>query len=172
MGPRYPLIVAVPRPSPQMLRVYPYDQIVPHFDAVAPMVYWLNRQPDTDVAGAVEFFKRYGKPIIPVGQAYDGGPEGGRPGVPPRHEILRFMETAERHGAAACRSGRGSTPRPRCGRRSDRPMPLRQVRSTPWQGRGQGIETLLATSGKRVDKLDGTWNQSRPWSASLRRRTG
>ena len=35
------------------------------------------------------------------GQAYDGGPEGGRPGVPPPAELLRFMAVAKQDGAAA-----------------------------------------------------------------------
>ena len=37
--------------------------------------------------------------MIPVGQAYDGGPEGGRPGPPPPDEIRRFLAAAERYGA-------------------------------------------------------------------------
>jgi hypothetical protein len=99
VGPDYPLIVAVPRPSPARLADYPYAEMLAHFDAVAPMVYWLNRQPDTDVAHTMAFFRSFGLPVIPVGQAYDGAPEGGRPGVPPRDELLRFMSTAENNGA-------------------------------------------------------------------------
>ena len=58
-----------------------------NFDAVAPMVYWLNRQPTPDTIEAMTILKALGKPILPVGQAYDGGPEGGRPGVPPPAEL-------------------------------------------------------------------------------------
>lgn len=99
-GGDYPLLVAVPRPSDAMIGRYPYAEVIAPFSAVAPMVYWLNRQPDTDVVGAVQWLSQFGKPIIPVGQAYDGAPEGGRPGVPPPDEIFRFMRGAEDAGAS------------------------------------------------------------------------
>lgn len=101
VGSGYPLIAAVPRPSSPRIADYPYTEVLAHMDAVAPMVYWLNRQPDTDVAGAIEFLARFGKPVMPIGQAYDGAPEGGRPGVPPPEELMRFMTTAAAHGAQA-----------------------------------------------------------------------
>jgi hypothetical protein len=43
---------------------------------------------------------KFNVPIYPVGQAYDGSPEGGRRGVPPPEELFRFMRYAESHGAA------------------------------------------------------------------------
>ena len=98
VGPEYTLIATVPRPSFTYRPTYPYAEIVESFDAVAPMVYWLNRQPDTDVAGAVDDLAPFGKPVFPVGQAYDGKPEGGRAGVPPPEEIRRFMGTAHTKG--------------------------------------------------------------------------
>ncbi|CAN5711995.1 hypothetical protein BH24ACT3_BH24ACT3_03500 [soil metagenome] len=102
VGADYPLIVTVPRPSAIMIAGrYPYDAVVEPYDAIAPMVYWLNRQPDADVAGALQWLSRYGKPILPIGQAYDGAPEGGRPGPPPADEIRRFLSTAQQHGASA-----------------------------------------------------------------------
>lgn len=100
VGETYPLVAVVPRPSSQMQRRYPYQAVVPHYDAVAPMTYWLNRQPDTDVANDVGFLSSFGKPVIPIGQAYDGGPEGGRPGPPPPDEIRRFLAAASQVGAA------------------------------------------------------------------------
>ena len=98
-GQGYPLVVAVPRPSAAKAW-YPYDVVSESFDAIAPMVYWLNREPGSDVAGALRDLARFGKPVIPVGQAYDGAPEGGRPGVPPRAELMRFLRVAEEKGAA------------------------------------------------------------------------
>ncbi|MDP8988266.1 MAG: peptidoglycan-binding protein, partial [Actinomycetota bacterium] len=98
-GPRYPLVAVVPRPSPVMQQRFPYAEVLPPFDAVAPMTYWLNRQPDTDVVNDVTFLAPFGKPVIPVGQAYDGAPEGGRPGPPPPEEIARFLAAAEASGA-------------------------------------------------------------------------
>jgi hypothetical protein len=97
VGVNFPLIATVPRPSPA--QAYPYADVVASFDAIAPMVYWLNRQPDTDVAGALRDLAPYGKPIFPVGQAYDGKPEGGRLGVPPPEELWRFMRFAQSNGA-------------------------------------------------------------------------
>jgi hypothetical protein len=90
----------VPRPSDHNIAVFPYGAVLPYYDAVAPMVYWLNRQPDSDVTGAIQWLAQFGKPVIPVGQAYDGGPEGGRPGPPPPEEIQRFLAAAEVTGAA------------------------------------------------------------------------
>ena len=97
VGGNFPLIATVPRPSRQ--QNYPYAEVVASFDAIAPMVYWLNRQPDTDVAGALRDLAQFGKPVFPVGQAYDGAPEGGRAGVPPPEELWRFMAAGEAGGA-------------------------------------------------------------------------
>jgi hypothetical protein len=95
------LVAVVPNPTLQMQRQYSYGAVIPAFDAVAPMVYWLNRDAALDTANAVHFISQYGKPVMPIGQAYDGGPEGGRPGVPPPAELLRFMEVAKQYGAVA-----------------------------------------------------------------------
>jgi hypothetical protein len=99
VGTTMPLLVAVPRPSEYRLD-FPYPEVAASFDAVAPMVYWLNREAGSDVAGALDTLRSLGKPLFPIGQAYDGGPEGGRPGVPARAELLRFMEVAADGGAA------------------------------------------------------------------------
>ena len=98
-GVGYPLIACVPRPSPWTKSFFPYAEVVSRFDAVAPMVYWLNRQPGPDVQGAINHLRDLGKPVFPVGQAYDGAPEGGRRGVPPRAELHSFMQTAHAEGA-------------------------------------------------------------------------
>ena len=98
VGPNFPLIACVPRPSPALI-TYPFAEVVASFDAVAPMVYWMGRDPAADIAGAIRDLAPLGKPIIPVGQAYDGFTEGGPPGVPPRDQLLKFMESAEQHGA-------------------------------------------------------------------------
>ena len=98
-GPDFTLIATVPRPSPRNRPTYPYGEIVESFDAIAPMVYWLNRQPDTDVIGAMDELAKFGKPVFPVGQAYDGKAEGGRAGVPPPEELQAFMRSALDKGA-------------------------------------------------------------------------
>ena len=99
VGQDYTLIVTVPRPSKER-PTHPYPEIVAGYDAIAPMIYWLDRQPDTDVAGAMRDLAKFNVPIYPVGQAYDGSPEGGRKGVPPPEELFRFMRYAQSHGAA------------------------------------------------------------------------
>jgi hypothetical protein len=98
VGTTMPLVAVVPRPSEYRLD-FPYPEVAAGFDAVAPMVYWLNREAGSDVAGALDNLRHLGKPLFPIGQAYDGGPEGGRPGVPSRAELLRFMEVAHAGGA-------------------------------------------------------------------------
>jgi len=101
VGPNYPLIATVPNPTAAKIRAgYPYAQVVAPFDAIAPMVYWMNRDPAADVANAVTFLQQFNKPIFPIGQAYDGGSEGGPPGQPNREALIRFMQYADAAGAA------------------------------------------------------------------------
>ena len=101
VGPDYPLIATVPNPTGARLKQgFPYAEIMAHFDAVAPMVYWMNRDPGSDAAHAVSWLSQFGKPVFPVGQAYDGGPEGGPHGAPGRDQLIRFMQSAEQAGAA------------------------------------------------------------------------
>jgi len=101
VGDGYPLIATVPRPSRAAVKVYPYAQVVSSFDAIAPMVYWLNREPVSDVVHAMYDLGKFGKPIIPIGQAYDGAADHGPPGVPGRAAIQAFMAAAEEHGATS-----------------------------------------------------------------------
>jgi hypothetical protein len=99
-GPQFPLILAVPRPNPK--RWYPYQEASAHFDAIAPMVYWVNRDPATDVAGAIAALAPFGKPVIPVGQAYDPAIDGSDSwGPPSAADINKFMQTAADHGVAS-----------------------------------------------------------------------
>jgi hypothetical protein len=62
------------------------------------MVYWLDRDPAAEVDQTVSDLVGLGKPILPVGQAYDAGPEGGPPGPPPKEEIVRFIRASEARG--------------------------------------------------------------------------
>ena len=100
VGPSYPLIATVPRPSPKLV-TYPFAEVVESFDAIAPMVYWLNREAGADTVEAMTNLRRFNKPIMPVGQAYNGGPEGGRPEVPRREELLTFLRVSDELGATA-----------------------------------------------------------------------
>ena len=100
VGPGYPLIAVVPRPSAELIN-YPFNEVIRNFDAVAPMVYWLNRDPVPDIVGAMKALAQFNKPILPIGQAYDGQTEGGPRGVPPRPQLLAFMQQAEALGATS-----------------------------------------------------------------------
>ncbi|HYH48529.1 MAG TPA: peptidoglycan-binding domain-containing protein [Acidimicrobiia bacterium] len=99
VGPSYPLIATVPRPSPK--KSFPFAEVTAAFDAIAPMVYWQNRDPATDVAGAIDYLAQFNKPIMPIGQAYNGGPEGGPDRDPPKSQLVDFMNTAHAKGAVA-----------------------------------------------------------------------
>jgi hypothetical protein len=99
-GPSYLLIATVPRPSPARQADYPYGHAVAYFDAIAPMVYWIDVPPDGAAIEALDFLAQFGKPMLPVGQAYDGGLEGGPPGTPTFDELSAFMHAANADGAS------------------------------------------------------------------------
>jgi hypothetical protein len=93
------LILVPPRPTPTNIHTYPFKEIVPRFDAVAPMVYWGRFDPVDATAAAVSYLKMFGKPVAPVGQAYDMAPEGGPKGRPKPSAIRRFMSEAQQRGS-------------------------------------------------------------------------
>jgi hypothetical protein len=101
VGPSYPLIATVPRPSEARQGDYPYAQVTSAFDAIAPMVYWIDTPPDLDAAQALDFLAQFGKPVYPIGQAYDGGLDGGPPGTPSGADINAFINASAAHGAKA-----------------------------------------------------------------------
>ncbi|HJR19546.1 MAG TPA: hypothetical protein VJ922_07485 [Actinomycetota bacterium] len=92
------MVLVPPRPNRYTIRFYPYH-LVPRFNAVAPMVYWGSVDPARATAEAVSYLKRYRRPIAPVGQVYDMGPEGGPKGRPSAHAVHRFMAEAHRRGS-------------------------------------------------------------------------
>jgi hypothetical protein len=96
VGPTYPLIATVPRP--RYNRGYPFAEIVRQFDAVAPMVYWTSRDPVAEVEMAVNDLVGLGKPVMPIGQAYDARLDGGPPGPPPKEHLVRFIQAAQNRG--------------------------------------------------------------------------
>jgi hypothetical protein len=100
VGPSYLLIATVPRPSPARQLDYPYADVVRSFDAIAPMVYWVTVRPDDAAGEAMDFLLAFGKPVLPVGQAYDSSYEGGTPGTPTPDELDAFINTSSAHGAS------------------------------------------------------------------------
>jgi hypothetical protein len=93
------LILVPPRPNSFTLKFYPYHVTVPYFDAVAPMVYWGRFRADTVVRESIRYLRRFGKPVAPIGQAFDMGPEGGPKGAPSAGTLVLFMNVARREGA-------------------------------------------------------------------------
>lgn len=98
-SPRSYLILVPPRPTPSNIHTYPFKEIVPRFNAVAPMVYWGGSDPAQATAAAVAYLKMFGKPVAPIGQAYDMGPEGGPRGRPRPPAIRRFLAEAKTRGS-------------------------------------------------------------------------
>jgi hypothetical protein len=93
------LVLVPPRPNSFTRSFYPYDLLVPKFDAVAPMVYWGSQRPDVATAQALSYLRKFGKPVAPIGQSFDMGPEGGPKGAPKGRALLRFMNEARHYGA-------------------------------------------------------------------------
>jgi hypothetical protein len=77
---------------------YPYRTIARYVDAFAPMVYWGCTDPRE---AAVQALKRLAtlRPVHLIGQAYNMGPEGGRPVSPSPREISSFLSVGHRRGA-------------------------------------------------------------------------
>jgi hypothetical protein len=92
------MILVPPRPNSHTVRFYPYH-LVPRFNAVAPMVYWGGVDPAKATADAVSYLKRYNRPVAPIGQVYDMGPEGGPKGRPKPPALRRFMTEARTRGS-------------------------------------------------------------------------
>jgi len=98
-----PLVVTTYRPSDYWWTGaghYPYRSEAPYVDAFAPQVYWSCLEPGAPTAQAVDRLRTLGKAVDVVGQAYDMGPAGGRPGTPRGDEVWRFLDVAKRHGAS------------------------------------------------------------------------
>lgn len=93
----YPLIATVPRPGG---RWFPYSSLS-DFDAIAPMVYWGQADPVAQVSKSMSALAFLGKPVTPVGQAYDSAVDGGPSASPDRAHIKAFIGAAAAHGAPA-----------------------------------------------------------------------
>jgi hypothetical protein len=95
------IIGVVPWPSEKRAAKYPYGQVARFSDALAPMAYWVNRDPATVVAQTMHRLRQFKKPVMPIGQAYD--PRIDVPtlrwGAPSRGQVAAFLGTARRLGA-------------------------------------------------------------------------
>ena len=97
-----PILATVPWPSSARIGRFPYPVVAAHSDALLPMAYWYNNSPAAVTAASVKFLSRYHRPVMPVGQGYDG-----RLDVPslPHNDLAKqvpaFFATAHRLGAQA-----------------------------------------------------------------------
>ncbi len=98
---RIAILATVPWPSEKRTRKYPYAATAPFADAFVPMAYWYNRSPSTVTATSMQYLKRFGKPVMPVGQGYDGRLDAPylAPDPAPDKSVARFIYVAREHGA-------------------------------------------------------------------------
>ena len=97
------ILATVPWPSELRVGRYPYARTASLADALLPMAYWYNRSPALVTTTSMRYLKRFKKPIMPIGQGYDGRldvpwlPADRHPGI----SVRAFLVTAKRGGAAA-----------------------------------------------------------------------
>jgi hypothetical protein len=102
LPPGVSILTTVPWPSSSRVGRYPYKAVAAHSDALLPMAYWYDNSPAQVTAASMSFLRRYGRPVQPVGQGYDGKLDVPRL----RHNNLRkqmpkFFVTARKMGASA-----------------------------------------------------------------------
>jgi hypothetical protein len=95
------VLATVPWPSEKRVGRYPYAQTAARADAILPMAYWYNRSPGGVTASSMTYLKRFHKPVMPVGQGYDGRLDAPylAPDPHPYLSVRSFLLTAHRHGA-------------------------------------------------------------------------
>jgi hypothetical protein len=100
---RVAILATVPWPSENRINRYPYIRTVRHADAIIPMAYWYNRSPSRVTRTSMRVLKAYGKPVIPVGQGYDGRLDAPylAPDRHPGKSVTAFVTAARMSGAQA-----------------------------------------------------------------------
>jgi hypothetical protein len=100
---RVAILATVPWPSEKRIHRYPYTRTALHADAFIPMAYWYNRSPSQVTATSMRVLKRYGKPVFPVGQGYDGRLDAPylRPDPAPGRSVDAFVFAARYSGATS-----------------------------------------------------------------------
>lgn len=97
-----PILATVPWPSSARVGRYPYAAVAAHSDALLPMAYWYNNSPSAVTAASVKYLRRFHRPVMPVGQGYDGRIDV--PSLPSNNlgrQVPAFFATAHRLGARA-----------------------------------------------------------------------
>jgi hypothetical protein len=98
---RTAILATVPWPSEQRTGMYPYAATAPFADAFVPMAYWYNRSPSVVTKTSMQWLKRFGKPVMPVGQGYDGRLDAPylKPDPHPDKSVAAFVYVAREQGA-------------------------------------------------------------------------
>ena len=97
------ILATVPWPSEKRTGHYPYAMTAAFSDAIMPMAYWYNRSPMEVTNTSMRYFRRFHKPVMPVGQGYDGRLDAPYLKADPRpgSSVLAFLRTAKAGGARA-----------------------------------------------------------------------
>lgn len=95
------ILATVPWPSEKRTGWYPYDDTAPYADAFVPMAYWYNRPAGKVTATSMTWLARFGKPVMPAGQGYDGRLDAPylKPDPNPGKSVDDFVAQARKHGA-------------------------------------------------------------------------
>ncbi|MGZ6804572.1 MAG: hypothetical protein ACXVFU_16120 [Nocardioidaceae bacterium] len=95
------ILATVPWPSEMRVGRYPYASTARWADAFMPMAYWYNRSPATVATTSVRYLTRFHKPVIPVGQGYDGRLDAPylKADPHPGASVRAFLVAARRAGA-------------------------------------------------------------------------
>jgi hypothetical protein len=95
------IVGVVPWPSEHRVGKYPYAKVAAYSDAIAPMAYWVNRDPATVARQTMQRLAVFRKPVVPIGQAYDPRIDvpSLRWGSPSRGDVAAFLRTAHKYGA-------------------------------------------------------------------------
>jgi hypothetical protein len=98
---RTAILATVPWPSEKRTGSYPYATTAPFSDAFIPMAYWYNRSPSVVTATSMQWLKRFGLPVMPVGQGYDGRLDAPylKPDPAPDKSVAAFIYNARANGA-------------------------------------------------------------------------
>jgi len=98
---RVAILATVPWPSEKRINRYPYVRTARHADALVPMAYWYNRSPSLVTRTSMRVLQEFGKPVIPVGQGYDGRLDAPylAPDKHPGKSVDAFVTAARMSGA-------------------------------------------------------------------------
>lgn len=98
---RVAILATVPWPSENRINSYPYVRTAQQADAIIPMAYWYNRSPTLVTRTSMSVLHKYGKPVLPVGQGYDGRLDAPylAPDPHPGQSVDAFVTAARAAGA-------------------------------------------------------------------------